>query len=217
MNQGPAEKLLNKWLFATTRYLDSHGNHANAAVPTKILSAPEMKTSAFVVTGLALAFAAARMPLETYFALYNISPPILITAGKNWKHLHTVPKEFYFDTQPDRKKEINDPVLLALLKVDHKGLKRNLLSATAFTILPAVAASIMFPFTAPMATAFALPLFVNMVTSDVGKWWRADQTLKGHWNVTTHIPSPEARKVMQEEHAAMPQPSAMTAPQLGQG
>jgi len=186
-----ATRLLNDYLFATSKYLDSAGNKQDASPPEKIFSAPEAKIGMLAAASTGLGLAAGGHMVESLSAVFDATMVVSATMIKNIRHDATVPREFYFDTQPETKIGISDPVIYALLKTDHKNLKSKFLSSTMWAAVPTVTAAILAPPLLPAMLALAVPLYANFVVGDVGRWWRADHALKGKWNVLTHIPMPD--------------------------
>lgn len=176
--------LLDKWLFAPSRYLDYHGNIVGAGYLRNLFSQPEIKITTLAFVGLAAAVSATDdKELKKSFALAAVlSAPAFVTTSRRSE------RNIYFDTQPEDWQPIPHDILTSLYK------QKTFMPYTA----PPVIATIntvtgSLAYWGVGASLPATAMFLGISTVGLGSkafamWWHADRALKGEWNVLTTPP-----------------------------
>lgn len=195
-------KLLDDYLFAPARYLDSRGDLVDTSKIKSFLSQPETKLTALGGVGLSILFAAAGHK--------NIAKDSLLAAAGYLSGAYIVRTLFnnastdcYFDTKP----EIIQPLPFLhkhLFRMEKEQYPRRLglaLTSSNLAIVPYLAMSGDFKF----AAAYMSINTIYMTTWKTADWWRASQVLNENWNVLHS--KPEEHK----EHAREPEASHVPA------
>lgn len=209
--QSTGEKLMNDYLFATSRYIDDKGLNALGPVVARDLSSPRLKTEALSTAAMSFMFAALGSP--TLALVNTIALPVnLITS---WAmHIQSERKNepyYYFDTLPQRKIPLTDEGIIHDLQKKMSSLKARLLFSTA---LYSTFAAITYSYSAQTEAAPLAPVMIAMNasfaiargTDVVGDWWRSKMALEGKWNVLTSRPEAETAPQRQNTYSTAPQP-----------
>jgi hypothetical protein len=209
VKQNLGEKLLNDYLFATSRYINDRGMHVHGNVLSRDLSSPRLKTQALSTAAMSFMFAAAGAPgLAVVNAL--VLPANLITS---WAiNIHSDRKlepKYYFDTAPQRKTPLKNEAIIRDLSFNISAMKMRLLFTTALysTFAAGTYALVSHYGAAPLAPvmiAVNASLAIARGTDIVGDAWRSKMALDGKWNILTKKPEAETVTHRAAEFAPSP-------------
>lgn len=211
---GIADKFMNDWVYATSRYIDDKGYVAPGNRLEKFLSAPLFKKSVLLGGASTLGFVALNDQTMAATAAANaIIWPCLHSGALAVKDKLFNRPEFYFDTKPDRKIPVDNSEILHTLHDDKRfpptftlgaaGIIAGLVTGNVIVNLLGIsttsASSIL---THSTITAMSL---LHVYNSYAGRVYRAEKALNGEWNVLKENPEHKKTTQAQPETILMPE------------
>lgn len=186
-------KLADRILFAPSRIMDDKGDNPYRGRAWNLVNAPDFKTGVLVAIFGGAVLAATSGKKEALLGF-----PIVAAFGfATEMPLRKKPAKFYYDSEPDTKLAIPSFEVLDKLKKKRDGFTENMAYASAAT---AFSTPIMF-LIAPkeLVVPVVSYIYFSRLTQNFAESWRADQALRGDWNVLATRPPEEKREVAPKE------------------